>query len=142
MPHYRIGELARLAGVSPRTVDYYTRLGLVEPVEGSGKHRRYDASTVERIRLIKTLQGQRLSLQEIRERLAAQELAPDVAALLGRIEEHLQRLSVDLEDLRRRLREGRSERGAVLARYASQLLGQGLSLAQTLAILLSDYQGW
>ena len=40
----RIGELANLAGVSTRTVDFYTGLGLIEPAERTaGNFRLYSA---------------------------------------------------------------------------------------------------
>src|SRR5438067_8177989 len=42
MQRYRVGELARLRGVSARTIDFYTSSGLIEPAERSrGGHRLY-----------------------------------------------------------------------------------------------------
>ena len=46
----RIGELANLAGVSTRTVDFYTGLGLIEPAERTaGNFRLYSADCIDRI---------------------------------------------------------------------------------------------
>ncbi|MDQ3855183.1 MAG: MerR family transcriptional regulator [Chloroflexota bacterium] len=78
----RIGELAVLCGVNARTVDYYTRLGLLEPTTRTeGNFRLYEASAVQRLSLVKALQAQRLSLREIRERLGRQGSEADAAAL-------------------------------------------------------------
>ena len=60
---YRVGELAHLCGVNRRTIDFYTHAGLLLPVERSpGGHRFYGAGAVHRLRLIKALQAEGLSL--------------------------------------------------------------------------------
>src|SRR4051812_5195221 len=42
MARYRVSELARMSGVGPRTIDYYTQQQLLDPVERSeGGHRFY-----------------------------------------------------------------------------------------------------
>lgn len=62
----RIGELATRARVSPRTVDYYTNLGLLTPAERTpGNHRLYHPGDVERIHLVQRLEVQGLPLEEI-----------------------------------------------------------------------------
>jgi DNA-binding transcriptional MerR regulator len=62
----RIGELARKAKVTPRTVRYYESLGLIPPGirEGSGQH-RYPEQTVARLRKIDQLKALGLGLEEI-----------------------------------------------------------------------------
>src|ERR1700753_1714660 len=64
----RIGELATLAGVTPRTVRYYECLGLLPPGEreGGGEH-YYSDETVARLRKIDQLKQLGLSLDEIRD---------------------------------------------------------------------------
>ena len=75
MARYRVGELARLSGVSPRTIDFYTNRGLLEPAARSeGGHRFYGAEAPRQVRAIKALQASGLSL----------EAARDLAGLLGR----------------------------------------------------------
>jgi DNA-binding transcriptional MerR regulator len=65
---YRIGEIARLAGVSVPTVRYYERLGLLPkaPRTSSG-NRRYPHDAIERIHFVKRAQANGLALTEIRE---------------------------------------------------------------------------
>jgi MerR family copper efflux transcriptional regulator len=62
----RIGELAAQAGVSTRTVDYYTQLGLLQTAERTGGgFRLYDPTAVATIDTIKQLEEHGLSLQAI-----------------------------------------------------------------------------
>ena len=63
----RIGELARRAGVTTRTVRYYEGLGLlVSRREGSG-HRQYDEDALTRMAKIDWLKRMGLTLDEIAE---------------------------------------------------------------------------
>jgi DNA-binding transcriptional MerR regulator len=63
----RIGELARRAGVTTRTVRYYEGLGLLASRrEGSG-HRNYDEDAVARLAKIDWLKRMGLTLDEIAE---------------------------------------------------------------------------
>ena len=62
----RIGELAKQAKVTPRTVRYYESLGLIPPGEreGAGQH-HYPEQTVARLQKIDQLKALGLSLEEI-----------------------------------------------------------------------------
>ncbi|MGB9698601.1 MAG: MerR family transcriptional regulator [Thermodesulfobacteriota bacterium] len=66
---YTIGEFAKLMSVSPRTVDFYTREGLLRPVQESPGHgyRHYTEEDKRRMAIIKKLQAQKFSLKEIRQ---------------------------------------------------------------------------
>ncbi|RIH89569.1 heavy metal-responsive transcriptional regulator [Calidithermus roseus] len=64
---YRIGELARVAGVSRDTLRFYEREGLLRPEGRSeGGYRLYEAEAVRRLRFIKQAQALGLTLEEIR----------------------------------------------------------------------------
>jgi MerR family copper efflux transcriptional regulator len=68
----RIGEIASRAGVSRRTVDFYTGLGLLTPVRRSGGNfRLYQPSDVKRIAAIRQLEAQGIRLDEITHLLTA-----------------------------------------------------------------------
>ena len=62
----RIGELAKLGTVTPRTVRYYESLGLIPSGEreGAGQH-RYPEQTVARLQKIDQLKALGLSLDDI-----------------------------------------------------------------------------
>ena len=64
----RIGELARRAGVTQRTVRHYESIGLMPPGEreGTGQH-YYTEESLERLRKIDQLKKLGLSLDEMRE---------------------------------------------------------------------------
>ena len=65
----KIGEMAKLAGVLPSTIRYYTEIGLVEPAGTTpGGQRLYDKEdTLSRVRMIKNIEKQCLPLQKIKE---------------------------------------------------------------------------
>ena len=66
---YAIGELADLAGVTPRTIRYYVSIGLLPAPEQAGPRTRYSDGQLKRLRLIRHLQRQHLPLGEIGARL-------------------------------------------------------------------------
>jgi len=100
---YRIGELATLAGISPRTIDYYTGLGLLAPAKrSSGNYRLYDDETLLRIRRIEQLKAQKYSLEEIRENFASLDrVVPDEAVTrkLADLQSHLAQLEREVKEL-------------------------------------------
>ena len=61
----KIGELAELANVTKRTIDYYTRIGLLKAERSTSNYRYYKKDTVELITQIEKLKCEGLSLQEI-----------------------------------------------------------------------------
>lgn len=61
-----IGAVARAAGVNPRTLRYYERIGLLLPASRSvAGYRRYGAPELGRLRFIRRAQGLGLALAEI-----------------------------------------------------------------------------
>ena len=78
--HYSLAELARVTGVTPRTVRYYIAQGLLPGANEAGPGASYDADHLARLRLIRELQRQHLPLAEIRTRLAG--LRSDEIAVL------------------------------------------------------------
>lgn len=146
---YRIRELAEHCGVSTRTVDYYTQLGLIEPADRSGgNYRLYDESAAVRLRLVKDLQTQRFSLHEIQARLqgpAAEpggDLTADPAiAALDRVRNELAQVERELQELGGSLtrRPGApGERASALHRVANDALVRALAVAQVLGTIAND----
>jgi len=79
---HSLTEVARIAGVTPRTVRYYIGQGLLRPAARTGPGATYDDDQVRRLMLIRRLQRQHLPLAAIRSRLA--ELDPaEVSELLA-----------------------------------------------------------
>ncbi len=70
----RIGELADRAGVSTRTVDFYTGLGLLTPTRRSGGNfRLYHPADVQRIAAVRHLEAQGIRLDDIAHVLAGED---------------------------------------------------------------------
>lgn len=80
-PRYSLTDLARVTGVTPRTVRYYIAQGLLAGAHDAGAGAWYDGEHFARLRLIRELQRQHLPLAEIRGRLAGLG-GTDVARLL------------------------------------------------------------
>jgi len=94
----QIGELARAAGVSVRTLHHYDAIGLLVPAQRSHSGRRlYDAAGVQRLYRIVALRRLGLALPEIAALLDGE---PDFAAAIRR---HLDQVEHELR-LRRQLR--------------------------------------
>jgi DNA-binding transcriptional MerR regulator len=71
----RIGDVAKLAGTTPRTIRYYEEIGLLPPAAGRepGAHRTYAEADVERLTdllRLKDLLG--VSLEELKELVEAE----------------------------------------------------------------------
>ena len=98
---WKIGELARIAGVTVRTLHHYDGLGLLVPSERTQSgHRLYSAADVERLYRLLALREVGLPLEEIGPLLDREDgLADTVRRHLGRVEQQLGAL----EQLRRRL---------------------------------------
>lgn len=67
---YKLDELAEASGVAARTVRYYVQRGLLPAPDFRGSQTTYDDDHLVRLRAIKRLQDERLSLDEIEARLA------------------------------------------------------------------------
>jgi DNA-binding transcriptional MerR regulator len=106
----RIGELARLADTTPRTVRYYEEIGLLPAADEreTGAHRTYTEADLERLREIlrlKDLLG--LTLDELKALVAAEEARSVLRAEF--------RATEDPRERRRILEEGLGHLDAQLA---------------------------
>jgi DNA-binding transcriptional MerR regulator len=86
----RIGDVARRAGTTTRTIRYYEEIGLLSPARdrASGRHRAYTDADVERLREIlrlKDLLG--VSLEQLRELMAAEDARAAIRAEFRRTED-------------------------------------------------------
>lgn len=111
---HRIGEAARLSGVTAANIRYYEKEGLLTPGgRGSNSYRLYSAADVHRLRFIRLCRAMDMSLDEVRTLLGLDLTSKadcDAAcdALDGHLEHvrtrlrELQALEHDLLDLRNR----------------------------------------
>ncbi len=117
---YTIGELAQAAGVTTRTIRYYTAEGLLPPPDTRGKFAGYGDAHLHRLQLIGRLKEAYLPLQEIRARL--ERLSPEEVARL--LEETppatQQRQMSSASDYLRRVLAGGEQAQRTRARHASR----------------------
>ncbi len=114
---FTIGEAvtqlqAAYPDISHSSLRFLQREGMVEPMRTVGGHRLYTVADLDRVRRIKRWQEHRLSLQEIRQRLAKMDALTPPAQLAQRF--------LDLAA------EGEMEAAAEVVLHADEL-GQGLA---------------
>ncbi|MGO4272927.1 MerR family transcriptional regulator [Paenibacillus sp. TAF58] len=100
---YKIGELAKLADVSSRTIDYYTKLNLIEPEKRSDtNYRLYSDETLTRLKRIESMKNEKYTLEEIKANLQKwSKVSPDdtVRDKLTSIQLHLEQLMKEAKEL-------------------------------------------
>lgn len=104
----QIGEVARLIGISSKTIRYYEEIGLLSaPIRTGAGYRLYSAQDLLRLQRIRRLRALGLSLERIREILGESEQDHEQTlrnALQSLIEE-LSAQILELEERRERLRQ-------------------------------------
>jgi len=96
-----IGELAGHAGVSVKTVRFYSDRGLLpEASRSAGGHRRYGPDAVERLNLIRSLRGLDLPVPDVLRILDEQDAGDAADALEAAVEGRLRALGSELRALR------------------------------------------
>lgn len=138
-----IGEVAKLLGVTTKTIRYYEEIGLLdEPVRTDSGYRVYNAQDLLRLYRIKQLQDLGLSLERIHVLLGQQERTPDTAQtaeeILCALEDELTAQIAELENRRAQIRELLGQSTVDPLRPADELpptlrllqeyLGEGLNL--------------
>jgi MerR family copper efflux transcriptional regulator len=101
----RIGELARRAGTTTKTLRFYEQAGLLpEPDRTPSGYRDYDPAALDRLAFVKAAQAAGLTLAEIREIVAIREAqGPPCEHVLGLLDAHaadLDQRITELTDLR------------------------------------------
>jgi MerR family copper efflux transcriptional regulator len=125
-----IGQLAAQSGRSRRTIDFYSRNGLLPFVRSEGGHRLFRPDTVERLTLIDVYKASRLRLDEIRRML--DEPANEHAAQVAEIDDQLTRLSAEVS----RMQAQGVPLEAESRDRATHAAGRAIALAQALLLFM------
>ncbi len=75
-PRFSLADLVEASGLTERTIRHYIQTGIMPPASGRGRGRYYTTQHLELLTMVAQLREERLSIDEIRERLA-----PDPASL-------------------------------------------------------------
>lgn len=99
----KIGELSKHSGLTKRTIDYYTKLGLLDVQETSKSgYRYYEINCLEKLKLIEFYKSKHFTLDEIKCNI-------DVAKKTSDFE-----LKMKLESIRSKLEEAEVEISSLL----------------------------
>ena len=70
----KIGELAEKTGITRRTIDYYTTLGLLKAERSASNYRYYSLEMIERLRLIEEKKAAGMSLEAIKKQFEKEQI--------------------------------------------------------------------
>lgn len=106
MSKYTTGEIARLCGVTVRTVQYYDRRGILVPSELSeGGRRLYSEDDVKRLKIICFLRDLGLSIDQVKQLLSEEDPGSVISLLLEQQEATLKKEIGEREEMLKKLSE-------------------------------------
>ncbi|MCM3702305.1 MerR family transcriptional regulator [Paenibacillus macerans] len=100
--HWKVGDLAKLAGLTVRTLRYYDQIGLFSPSgQTESGHRLYNESDLSRLQQILSLKELGLSLEEVKSVLNDEQISPlEIVNLqMARIKEQIKQQQMLLDQL-------------------------------------------
>lgn len=105
-----IGEVARLSGLSPDTLRFHERDGLLPaPARTSGGARRYDPAALDQLRVITALRQVGFGLDQVRDVLSAKSSGDTARARVLAARASIDRLEALLALKEQALREAREQ---------------------------------
>ena len=129
----KIGELAEMANVTKRTVDYYTNLGLLKAERSASNYRYYSVGELERLRRIEGYKRDNLSLEDIKELLKKDKEATSAIEEKGlQLKNKMDGLNEELQEFISLIeKDGKSE-----LLLKKQISRESMALIQSLLVLL------
>ncbi|MFJ7310892.1 MerR family transcriptional regulator [Peribacillus frigoritolerans] len=129
----KIGELAEMANVTKRTVDYYTNLGLLKAERSASNYRYYSVGELERLRRIEGYKRENLSLEDIKEILKKDKEAASAIEAKGlQLKNKMDGLNEELQDFISLIeKDGKNE-----LLLKKQISRESMALIQSLLVLL------
>jgi DNA-binding transcriptional MerR regulator len=100
--HWKVGDLAKMTGLTVRTLRFYDQIGLFSPSgQTESGHRLYSESDLSRLQQILSLKELGLSLEEVKSALTDGQISPlEIVNLqIGRIKEQIRLQQKLLEQL-------------------------------------------
>lgn len=129
----KIGELAEMANVTKRTVDYYTNLGLLKAERSASNYRYYTVGELERLRRIEGYKRENLSLEDIKEIFKQDMEASSAIEETGlQLKHKMDGLNEDLQEVINLIKK--DEKNELLLK--KQISSESMALIQSLLVLL------
>jgi MerR family transcriptional regulator, copper efflux regulator len=130
---YRIGELAELANVTKRTIDYYTKLGLLQAERSASNYRYYTEDVLADLRYIEECKKSHIPLEEIKEKIQYRKECVGAEEELyhkaEHVEELMKQLNIELSEIMPVLEKINQERKNIIS---NKLTPQSKTLVQSL----------
>lgn len=127
----KIGEVAKLSGVSVRTIDYYTSSGLLNFERSKANYRLYPDTVLQTLERIQLLKNQRMSIAEIKEALNSS-YEPDTDVLIEDVYEEFDCLQKKITRLEEQLKDAPAH---VKVQISKALESKMVAIASLLALL-------
>ncbi|WP_338470538.1 MerR family transcriptional regulator [Niallia sp. XMNu-256] len=133
---YRIGELAKAANVSKRTIDYYTSLGLLQAQRSESNYRIYDEEALVLLKQIEEYKKMHLPLHEIKRKLQLKENNQSLEK--NEVEKQMETVTIQIKQLKNDL----SDLLPIIHQYkkdpmSKELNEEGAALIQSLLRITS-----
>jgi len=136
---YRIGEIASLMNISKRTIDYYTQIGLLNPVRTDSNYRLYGEDSIHILELVDHYKTFNLPLKEIKSyiKMVHSEKTIDHE----KVAKHCEQIAVLMDHLKKEIKAmepvlqklDRNEKEMLV----NKLSLQGVTLAHSLLLLFA-----
>ncbi|MGG1678549.1 MerR family transcriptional regulator [Neobacillus sp. NRS-1170] len=134
---YRIGEIASLMSISKRTIDYYTQIGLLNPVRSDSNYRMYGEESIQILELVEHYKTLNMPLDEIKTSIKM--INSNNSIDKEKVEKHCEQIAVLMEHLKEEIKVmepilqklNNNEKEMLV----NKLSLKGVSLAQTLLLL-------
>jgi len=104
----RIGQVAKLSGLSTRTIDYYTSNKLLPVTRSDSNYRLYSEDVLHTLERIKLLKKQRMSIDEIRKVIQSRE-EDEIEPIMNDVQNEIACLHKKLASLEERLKDAPQE---------------------------------
>lgn len=91
---YSMGVMERMTGLTARQLRYWEQHGLISPVRSKGRHRLYTEADIVRLKEIKRLVGEGMTMEQVKAHLEKRRTPPSSSLsakerLVERIPTHL-----------------------------------------------------
>jgi MerR family copper efflux transcriptional regulator len=134
---YRIGEIAKLMNISKRTIDYYTQIGLLNPIRTDSNYRLYGEDSIRILELVEHYKNLNMPLEEIKASIEL--IKADDSLDKQKVEKHFNQIAIIMQHLEEEI----SVMKPVLQKLnqpqkeelVRKLSTQGMTLAQTLLLI-------
>ncbi|KAA0547447.1 MerR family transcriptional regulator [Bacillus sp. BGMRC 2118] len=136
-----MGELAQIAGVSKRTIDYYTQMNLLTYIRTNSNYRLYEDCAVQELNLIEHYKTLNMPLSKVKETLELMN-KKDCSEDINKIEQHIEQVMNMIQHLQEEMNELKPlierlndvEKEALMMKFSPH----SIELAQSILAIFKD----